>query len=274
MAVALFSDVSDDIRGNGIALIRRNYIQEKRQSIRGLASCGVLSRLGIEIALIKGFPASQIIDPPLDAAVVFLHDPPVPVIEINIPDDEEIAVDWVSGQVTPPEGSGVGNCTRAYILGVPNVPQPFRIEPDQIEVIDRRFRPGGHIVQPSHALVPLRAIGRQAVQVIGLCPDNDLLDLIDQLARAVEPAARCDSRSNHPPFKAAQVRLAGKSGYFYITEAIVGKPGLIDFTAPAFENVNIHGLGVSKIVLVDRAVLAQGFGEPQYHFRVAGALHV
>ena len=73
-------------------------------------------------------------------------------------------------------------------LRVGNIVQPFFVEKPQIKVINCFFTPNRNIVEPSHALVPLRTIGRNTMHITAFCPEHHLKAAVQYFLGAIKAA--------------------------------------------------------------------------------------
>jgi len=118
------------------------------------------------------------------------------------------------------------------------------------------------ISKPAHALIPLRAICGNAVEISLEGPEEILLHLIQERIGGDEVSCLFDRSVDNPATKSVHSGDAGISGQLDIPESMVREPGLIDLIRAAFEDVCIFGFGFSQVFSVDISIGIEKLGEP------------
>ena len=126
---------------------------------------------------------------------MLFEDPPVAVVLVDVPAEERVG--GSPGRVGRPRSPDMGNSIGDgpfIVLDVADVAEEIRIECGHIEVIDGLLgRPLG-VPHPAHAFVPLAAVGRDAVKVRFLPPDDNPLQAVQDRLGTGETPHRLDGR--------------------------------------------------------------------------------
>ena len=103
------------------------------------------------------------------------------------------------------------------------VSDEFGIEARQVEVVERLLDAHRHVVKPSHALVALRTVGRDAVQVARFGGLDHLVDAVQQLVAATERAGLGYGVADDAYPDVAFGGRLGQSLDLNVAEAVVGE---------------------------------------------------
>lgn len=152
-------------------------------------------------------------------------------------------------------GGGIRNRTLRS-LRVSDVQQPFFIKEAHVEVKHGLLAPDGHVIEPCHPLVPLGAVGGDAVHVAPLGMDHGGEAAFQHRIAAGEAAGLLHTGRHLLPLGRQQLHPGGQLE-FRVAEAVIGKTGVPGFPVLPFENVAIPAFGSAQILLVDPAVRPQ-----------------
>ena len=210
-------------------------------------------------------PRCQIIDPRLHAVVVIANHVEVTIVLITLPRKKQIAGrNGICRTRSETVGRHAGDRPR-FILRIAHVVQKFRIEARQIEIIEGLLDPYRQIVHPSHPLVPLRAVGRNAVQVARLRGYNHLVDPVQQLVATPELARLVHRIADNFDDNIPLLRSLWQTFDLNISESMVGETGFPPLYSLTLEDIGVGCLGVPQIFLIDRTVVIKRFGELHRH---------
>ena len=131
---------------------------------------------------------SEIIVPGLKAIVSFAQDGQIAGMHIGFPArHQERGTHRIRRAAAKGKWRGAAD-GAAFILHIEQVAHDLGEQATDIEVIGRFFKAHGGVVHPAHALIALRAIGEDAVDVGALGLHHHLLDGVHDGAAAAEAA--------------------------------------------------------------------------------------
>ncbi len=117
-----------------------------------------------------------------------------------------------------------------FVLSIFYILEPFGVKSCHIKVEYRLFNCKMGISQPSLTLVSMWRIGRYAMQIAQLTPDNILMNLIKQGIGRVKFTMAGHIRMDYSSLQTRQIRFPGESLYLDIAKSMVGEAGLVYFT--------------------------------------------
>src|SRR3546814_5003552 len=106
---------------------------------------------------------------------------------------------WVGRLVAPVKRSRFADRAGPRILGVGDIADKLAEKPPTVKVVNKLLGPCRHVIEPTHALVALRAVGRHAVKIALLRPSHERMNAIEQriiafkLARSEEHTSELQS---------------------------------------------------------------------------------
>ena len=151
-------------------------------------------------------------------------------------------------------------------LGVAHVGDPLGEERGHVHVEAAGLREGENVAHPAETLVALRAIGRRAVHVGALRPDDVLPEAIDHRVGAFELPDLGRVGVDDATGEGLCRRACGEAGDLDVAEAVIGEVRFVDFRAFATRGVAVGGPGTAQVGGVDRAVGVEDLGVPESDF--------
>ena len=159
-------------------------------------------------------------------------------------------------RVKAPIGGGRhGHFARGGILRLHDVAQPFGVDIGLVEKVEGGLATRHHVVEPAHALVALRAVGGNGVDVAGLRRTHHPPDVVEEGVAAFEAASGAAVVAERDAGQRLLVGRAGQAADFHVAEAVVGEMWLKGLAVGrAFGDVDVLRLGIQQIGPVGSAV--------------------
>src|SRR5260370_32090832 len=159
---------------------------------------------------------------------------------------------------------GIGNGSVG-ILDIADVTNKIGIKRRHVKIQHGLFRRYLGIAQPALTLIALGTVGRHAMEVRPLTPENDALDLVEQGVRGGEASAGFHGAVHDPPAQSFQTGCSGISSQLYIPEAVIGESRLVRLYTLAPQDINISRLGASDVFAIDHPVRIDQLAEAPFH---------
>ena len=212
--------------------------------------------------------ALQKFDVALQAGVVFLEDPRVPVILVHVPAEEGISRSpGRVGRPGPPDvRNGVGD-PALLVLDVADVAHEVGVERRHVEVHHGLFGRSLGVRHPALPFGALVAVGRDAVEIGLLPPDDVPVNGVEDGVRAGEAADGLDVRMDDAAMERIDFGRSRVARKFHVTVAVIGEPGLPGLHPVALQDIGVHRPGGVQVFLVDHAVRIKQLGEPHADVR-------
>ena len=182
-------------------------------------------------------------------------------------DDGAARPGHVVGINRPVGGRDVGD-DAVGSLRIGHVLQPLCVKRRDVEEIRFALAFLRTVAEPALPLIALRTISRYAMVISARAPDDVRVNAVDQLIRAKEISGDGQIIVHDAAFDGIQVRLAGKTRDFDVTEPVRDKTRLPSFrAAAAAQRVNVRDFRAAQVRQVKRAVRLQSFRVAQGDLR-------
>ena len=108
-------------------------------------------------------------------------------------------------------------------MSVCDVLGELREETSHVKVEQGYLVTDSEIIKPSHPLIPLRTVSRNAVKVARLCVDRHAVNLVGEIIRAGETARHSNVRPDHTHLEVFRRRLVRETFDLEIPETMIGE---------------------------------------------------